>query len=367
MLIVGLVAAFTFGPCQRCIFRGERCALPVLDSYPARPCSTPGMEGEQPHMSDEKTHYSMWGGFDSNAHLIRFLVTVAIFFMMLTLSCIILFGLLGLSVNTPSVQVSIAGSDKSAGQIKRLSVENNGFLIELESGEKFANFLVPANKLWTNSNIEIAPGDTVKIISSGSANLAEQLSLDISNDPAAYNLRSFNFLVDPLGKPLNGRTTDPREADELRAPLKIRRDAPLGMLLATISPTERTIRENPRAGEVVTLEEAQQGFEHRGPARGMLFLTVNDLLGSANPADREVWMLRRNRAQASATEAEQLENVRRAYLKESASDAEVQTQMQKMLRRWNAIVSNRYFEAFIEDNSGYFMVSVAVSPGKSGK
>jgi hypothetical protein len=310
---------------------------------------------------EEKPWHSFWEGFESYAHMTRFLITVGLFFILLTASCGILFGVLGLNVKTPTVQVSIAGNERSSGQISSLSLQNNGLSITLASGERFANLLVPANKIWMDSHILIHPGEFVKIISSGSANLSEQLSLNVSNDPASYDIRSFNFLVDPHGEPLNGRTTERRQADELRSPLKIRKDAPLGMLLATIVPDKRDLRNNPRAGDVVTLEEAEQGFVYKGNNSGFLFLTVNDLLISRRPQDRDIWLLKRTFAGDEANINEQRENVRRAYMTASSPDSDVDKQIAKMGSKWDAIVKQEYFEAFFEDNSGYFMVSIAVS------
>jgi hypothetical protein len=311
---------------------------------------------------DDKRLQSLWEGFESYAHMTRFLITVGLSFLLLTACCGILFGILGLNVKTSTVQVSIGGSDRISSPISSLSLQNNGLSITLASGERFANFLVPANKLWTDSRILVHPGETVKIISSGSANLSEQLSLNVSNDPASYNIRSFNFLVGPHGEPLNGRTTDPREADELRSPLKVRKDALLGMLLAAIVPDKRYLREDPRTGDVVTLEEAEQGFIYRGGKPGFLFLTVNDLLVSRRPLDRDVWLLKRTIAWNEASIAEQRANIRRAYLTATSTDSDVDKQIAKMELKWDAIVKQEYFEAFFEDNSGYFMVSVAVSP-----
>lgn len=134
------------------------------------------------------------------------------------------------------------------------------------------------------------------------------------------------------------------------------------MLLASIVPDKRYLREDSRAGDVVTLEEAEQGFIYRGNKPGFLFLTVNDLLVSRRPLDRDVWLLKRTIARNEASIAEQRANIRRAYLTATSTDSDVDKQIAKMELKWDAIVKQEYFEAFFEDNSGYFMVSVAVSP-----
>jgi len=312
-------------------------------------------------MTDERRPSGFWTGFESNDHLKRFLIVFAGMAVLMTGCCWVLFSLLGITVSSPTVRIGLAGNESVSEGIRRISFARSGLQIEMRSGEVFANALVPANKLWVDTNIIVQPGSRVRLTANGSADLSQTATLRINENPDAYNVNAYYFLVDPYGYRLDTPTPRYREADELRNAIKLTPTARIGTLVATVAGSAAILAANPRAGEIFTIETPEDGYVYTGARPGRLFLAVNDLVGSAAPRDREYWLLRRRSDTELYTPADARENIRRAYLFPTSTEAEVDERIRWAEHLWDSISRRRYFHYFYEDNAGFYMVSISVS------
>ena len=302
------------------------------------------------------TDNSIWGGFDSDEHLKRFLVTIGAFFVLLTLCIAIVFSLLGLSVKTDKLEISVGGESLYNQRLSKLSVNNTGIALELDDGQKIGSLLLPANQIWLDSKIDVPAGATVHISASGSATLSVKRSIDIAVNPAEFDPSVYNNLTGPDGVSLNRNLTNRRPADEIRRPLRISPSAPLGALLATIQDEGFNFKATPKPPSIFAFREGKDGIEFHAKSAGRLYVTVNDLVGSGDPVDKDYWTLARDRLGNRITEKDIVDLYRRSY-GESANIAKLRKDLSK---RWDDMVKKTYFDIFVEDNAGYYMVAVSV-------
>jgi hypothetical protein len=312
-------------------------------------------------MAEEQQRIAnLWSGFDSNAHLLRFLAVCVAFIVTISICCFILFWGLGITVASPSIRIGIEGT-QTTQDIRQITFARGGLQIQLRTGETFATALVPANKLWVNTNIEVAPGSTIRLAATGSVNLSQPATLDLNRDPGNYNLEGAYHLIDPYGLRIDNRVLRSRPADNLRDEIKLVRGVNLGVLVGAVAPSERALIDEPRARETFTIE-ASEGQVYRGANRGTLFLAVNDLLWLDSPRAREVWMLSRRPDGSPFTPAETRENIRRAYLPVGAPERLIDERIRWAGDLWDTLSRMGYRNYFYDDNSGYYMVQISVTP-----
>lgn len=300
--------------------------------------------------------YSFFGGFDSSEHLKRFILATASLAGVVTLSCYILFQVIGLSVKTAEIELRVNGLD-TRGNIKKISLESTGLSLELEQGEKIATFLVPANEVWMDTKLDIPPNSLVRISASGSVTLSLSRAIDIANDPQEFDPRRYNNTVRPNGLGINEDSVSNRPADLIRAHLRIAPKSPVGALLATVQPDRQSLIANPKPKEIYSLDSGNLITTFTSKSGGRLFLTVNDLIGTADLNDKTYWVLARDEVGTLLNRGQQFEKIRDSY----GQDANVREIAEKLSKRWDSMVSRNYFNIFIEDNGGGYMVSVSIS------
>lgn len=302
---------------------------------------------------------SIWGGFESDEHLKRFLITIGVFFVLLTVSIAIVFSLLGLSVKSGDLEITVAGESRYSQRLSKLSVNNTGIALELDDGQKIGSLLLPANQVWLDSKIDVPAGATVHISASGSATLSVKRSIDIAQQPAKFDPSVYNNLTGPDGGSLNRNLTVPRSADEIRRPLLISPNAPPGALLATVQDEGFDFGTTPKPPSISAYElrkDGPDGIVIHAKSAGRLYLTVNDLIGSPNPADKDYWTLSRNKFGNKISESAILDNFKLSY----GESANIPQRRQELSDRWDDMVKKSYFDIFVEDNAGYYMVAVSV-------
>lgn len=309
------------------------------------------------------TGHGFLSGFESWDHLKRFVVSIVASLVVLAFAIISILAF-GLTVETPSLKIGIA-NDQVNATIKSITVEEYGTLITTSDGTQLTNAIVPANKLWLDTGIEVQPGSEVVITASGAVNLATHLSNDLAKDPASFDLKSFNFLIDPAGEALNGRASQPREADEIRRDLAIMPDARLGQLLAVVGSDVGRGQVKPEG--IVAFAKPKTTFVYplEASTNGTLYLSANDLIASADEKDKQVWLLQRVNGQR-VSESVARQNIANAYEAGDLSNSEkIDARLSTIEQRWATIVENQYWEAFMEDNSGYFQVAIRITPPTS--
>jgi hypothetical protein len=319
-------------------------------------------------MSEESGSRSLFGGFDSNAHMRRFLIAVGGFIAALALAAIAVVQFADLRFSGGGIEVNVAGQRIENAALKSISLEDNGFQIETSDGIRLASVLLPANQLWLNTKIKVQPGQFIKLRASGSANLAEQLNLNAINDPRSYAKTGFNFLVDPYGRRLNwlARTANKlrnRNADELRNTIKLKPGYLLGTLIGVVMPDEGFVETNPRPRSTFAIsdDENQRGIVYNGKETGFLFLSVNDLVGLPGSEAKDAFMMHFAPDGQLLDPDEQDRQLCDAFPLADCNSVELAKRRTDMDLRWEQMLKGRRWEAFYEDNSGYYMVTVSVS------
>lgn len=299
---------------------------------------------------------SIWGGFESDEHLKRFLIMTGAFFVLLTLCIAIVFSLLGLSVKTDQLEISVGGESRYSQRLSKLSVNNTGIALELDDGQKIGSLLLPANQVWLDSKIDVPAGATVHISASGSATLSVSRSIDIAKHPVKFDPSVYNNLTGPDGVSLNRNLTNRRPADEIRRPLRISPNAPLGALLATILDEGFNFKATPKPPAIFAFREGSDGIVFHAKSAGRIYVTVNDLVGSGDPVDKDYWTLSRDRLGNRIAETAIVDLYRRSY----GESADIPRLRKDLSERWDDMVKKMYYDIFVEDNAGYYMVAISV-------
>ena len=316
-------------------------------------------------MSEQRHTANLWSGFESKDHLVRFITVCAAFMILLTISCVVLFYFAGISVASPSVRIGIKGTELSEG-LREILFTKSGLQIEMRSGEKLATTLVPANKLWVSTNMEVRPGSQIRLAASGSANLSQASAIDARRTPGEQNLNSLYHLFDPHGKRLDARDVPERPANRIRRPIALMPSASLGTLIGIVAQEKELNDEVPlpesRLFAIQPADDSSDGYLYTGEHKGTLFLAVNDLIVSDDSKAREYWLLRRRNDRELYSQAEMRQNIQAAYLPANASQREIDDRIRFSESLWDTLVRLQYYNYFYEDNAGYYMVSISVTP-----
>ena len=319
-------------------------------------------------MTEGQIPSGFFSGFESDAHMRRFLIAMLAFVSALAITALALVRVADLSFSGAGIEVNIAGQRVADADLKSISLESAGFMIETSKGNRFASILVPANQLWVDTNLRVKPGQTIQLRASGSANLAEQLNLNAINDPTSYEKIGFNFLVDPYGRRLNWLSSKAnklrnRNADELRNLIKLKPGYPLGSLVGTVQPNSAFIEQTPAPQDSFSIldEDSSGGYLYQGKVEGKLFLAVNDIVGNDRADGLRAWMLTVDPTGAPLDVSEHDKELCDAFPLEDCTEEGRVLRRQAMHDRWASMLKARHWEAFYEDNSGMFLVTVSIS------
>jgi hypothetical protein len=318
-------------------------------------------------MTAENKASSIVSGFDSAAHLNRFLIAVCASIGAFTIAAIMVVQFADLKFSGGGIEVNVAGQEIEHAALKSISLEDSGFQMETSEGNRLASVLLPTNQLWLNTKIKIRPGDIIKLRASGSANLAEQLNLAAINNPKSYEKVGFNFLVDPYGRRLNwlarpANKLRNRNADELRNAIKLKPGYPLGILIGVVMPNGNFVENNPRPNDTfaITDDENQRGFVYRGENEGFLFLAVNDIIGLPDEASKISFMMQVAPDNQPLSLKEQDRQLCDAFPLDICDAKSRAVRRKDMNDRWEQMRAGRRWEAFYEDNSGNYMVTISI-------
>lgn len=182
--------------------------------------------------------------------------------------------------------------------------------------------LLPANKLWLNTGLEIKPGQEVKITATGSINLAIHRLVE-----AAYTHKypRLGWMEPEGGQPLGYK--DLRIKQYLISP-----DNNYGVLLACIT-TEDLSKTNPKPKNISVIGRNASIKSEKG---GKLWLVVNDAV--LNKDAESAYIL-------SQKELDETYGSGKVTVKQREDE-------------WKRIVDDSYFEAYFDDNSGAFLVQI---------
>ncbi len=296
---------------------------------------------------------SFFNGFEDRAHLIRFCIACCVLCSLLLLSLgsvAFLLRVWGIVIEGNDIKVS-AVSDKRVA-ITEIDATSEGISFKTANGGSVNSLIVPANKLWLNTNIFVPSGATISIGASGSITLDTSRILQLSRDPLSLPIEESKFIVGPDGKSLNEREVNERQVDKLRGALSVYPDKPPGTLLAVVLPesSQPPNRNNPRPNGIVPVGNRTQ-FKYRNPSDtgGILYLTVNDFIATSRSEDKNQWLLKTEDPQQWE------QRIRESYRED------FDTVVQGLTNRWDSIVQAEMWEAFFEDNTGYLLVSVEIS------
>ncbi|UXE62360.1 MAG: hypothetical protein KA717_06075 [Woronichinia naegeliana WA131] len=194
------------------------------------------------------------------------------------------------------------------------------------------SLLLPANKLWLNTGIQIKPNQTVKITATGSVNLGIHRLVE-----AAYthSYPRWNW-TDPAGE------SGPSSSTPIDKGLKALFIAP-GLkpcvLLAYVDVTGKNDlgKYNPKPQGI---EEIGRGKEITSKEGGTLWLVINDAVLDDSDKSRDAYVLPQDKLDET-------------YGKGKVTE-------EKRQEEWERIKTDDYFDAFFDDNAGEFLVQVQV-------
>jgi hypothetical protein len=182
---------------------------------------------------------------------------------------------------------------------------------------------------WIDTGFPVKEGDEVSFQASGRVCIAYNRMIQAAtSDPHELPPVPWNG---PKGvidwKPI-------REKDEVRREMFLVKNAPPGLLLATISST----LPSPRPANIIQVG-TEKDYSHRGP-EGTIWFTINDTWLDDSDQSRLVFFGMR---------AETLEKQPRERL-------------DKLGKAWDEIKKNKYYHVFYDDNGGAFLVRVEIHP-----
>jgi hypothetical protein len=322
----------------------------------------------------KETGSGLLAGFESNHHLGRFLVAVALCALMLAGFVLFIAPRANLKLGTGPVQLEIEGQRVDSGSLTSFNLTPAGMRGSIGDNSSFTTVLVPGNQLWVDSGIEVSPGETVRLVASGSVNLDQKSHAAMLADPAIQSRQQFSQMVDPAGGWINGHL---HLAEVQKAkPSAVNRNLifllpghPIGSLVGTIVPDKSVFRHDIRAGKPFSINEARpdgDGYVHTGPSKGRLFLAVNDLVASRMDKDRRVYLYYYGPEGQELSAEDRRSAILGAYRTMPQTDAAIREKEAELLTRWNAMAESNFREGFYEDNSGLFLVSVVVSKAAAG-
>ncbi len=302
------------------------------------------------------------GGFQSWDHLKRFVIMCAAVAAILVAVALV-FKTFGILFNSQYFSIGFAGEERG-GNIRQVTFERHGLQITLEDRTVLANAFIPANQTWLAVGIPVRKGDVIRLQASGLVNLSAPNTLELNNRPIRYG--NFpNYLVTPEGRSVGPNSGGYRATDDWRDPIKLMPKARLGTLIGTVAPAGQRPQILPRPAVMFSLDQAMNGIKYDQEAEGCLFLSVNDLVVDPTERSRAIYMLELDEHGQRFEPAQQLERFRHAY--SAVNDQEAQAWREWANYRWRDAAQRQYHHYFFEDNAGYLLASVSVTPTGDGK
>jgi hypothetical protein len=313
---------------------------------------------------EEQRSGNLWSGFDSKAHLARFLGACAFFLILLTLCSWFLFSMLGITVSSPSIRIGIADQNLS-GSIRALKLSETGLEIETRDGARIATVLVPADNLWIDSGLDVRPGSKVTLYATGDVNLNRFTPSSIAENPYEAPPEGTYHLAGPSGERIDGHRLE-RAANILRGPIALAPSERLGTLIGAVGPGQEPPRDQIAGARKFTIQSTQSGGQLHSGAPGRLFLSVNDLLWIDTPDAREQWLLRRGERGQALSDDQARRNIRDAYLPATATPAQIAERQRWAAALWDRLGQMSFRDYFYHDNSGFYMVTIMITPPPEG-
>ncbi len=222
------------------------------------------------------------------------------------------------------------------GDVSRIEFQADRIAIVVGEEIQAATMFLPANQLWMPTDIEIKPGQMVKISSRGRAHLALHHLVDaaIRDDPVEYEWTG------PSGK----QTKKPLPGDKIRNERLICQNGPYGELLGFISYSDQEIPSpvNPRPGKIYRLSNF--GYIRNDIEKtGKLWLTLNDLVLDGSDRSRDLFLLNEK-------------EIKKRYDKFLTVDKP--PLMADRKRTWNKILKEGRWNMWFDDNIGSYQVNL---------
>jgi hypothetical protein len=193
---------------------------------------------------------------------------------------------------------------------------------------QITSLLLPANKLWLNTGIQIKPGQSVKITATGSVNLGIHRLIEAAN---THSNPRWNW-TDPAG---NYESSRPTPIDKAVKALFIAPGLKPGVLLAYVTDKNYLSKYNPKPQGIQEIGKDGEISSQKG---GTLWLVINDAVLDDSNKSRDAYVLPQDKLDETYGRGKVTEKQRKDELER--------------------IQTENYFEAFFDDNAGEFLVQV---------
>ncbi len=194
------------------------------------------------------------GGFETYGHLVRFCTAVAF------LSALAIF------------VAWLVVSHLPLGKRMTVSFNKEGAtIISVDNQPSKAIVLVPANQIWTNTGLELNPGQRIRIAATGTACFAIHRLVQAADTDD----RPRHGWVDPDG----GELKNEKPVDRIRKPLRLEPRVGYGCLLAYVRPEGEPNpgKGFPRPSNIrVVGRNADLTYINSENRKGVLFFTMNE-------------------------------------------------------------------------------------------
>lgn len=194
--------------------------------------------------------------------------------------------------------------------------------------------LLPANKPWLNTGIDVAQGQHVTVTASGSVNLAIHRLVESAH---AHKRPRFGWLGPEGAQHPYQTALDNARSKYLIAPNPNNYGTVLACIVPERAPTPGI--EHPRPTGIMMIG---RGGSFTAEADGKLWLVVNDVI--LNEESQDAYVARQEVLDA-------------VYGKDPVTGKSRVTVEQKQAE-WESIKNDRYFGAFFDDNAGEFLIQV---------
>jgi hypothetical protein len=212
--------------------------------------------------------------------------------------------------------------------------EKGATIITRGSQVRKAIVLLPANKPWLNTGIDVVKGQKVTLTASGSVNLAIHR---LVNSAQTHERPRLGWLG-PDGAP----QPYPDDLDNARNPYLIAPNLNYGTVLACVAPEVAELRPgitNPRPPGVRLIG---RGGSFTAESDGKLWIVVNDVI------------LNEKSENAYVAKQGVLDKV---YGTDEVTGRSKVTEEQKK-KEWDTIKGVEYYDAFFDDNAGEFLIQI---------
>lgn len=291
-------------------------------------------------IKSENSFKSFFQGFESDSHMIRFILTVS------ALSIIIFF-----------LITSIIDELASGSNLKVRSIPDGATIIEIRDEPEEAFYLLPASKMWANTGITLEPGQKISITASGYVNLAfHRLSNSAVNDEQPRH-----SWIGPDGGELN----KPSEYDHMRKKNLIDTRSSFGKLLAVLVPSGAPTPgpRCPRPENIQVVGSHNDNIVNQSGKNSMLWLVVNDtyLIDDSLSMNAYIGNEKALRNKVLEVSKDTIDVLRESVPKDSLENYIInRIELEKKSKRdkWYQIRDEQYWHMWWDDNIGFYLVQI---------